>query len=243
MSNVSDIAVIIPVFQEQDSIRQVLSDLERDLGVNGTIYLVADTEDDGTILAAQDFIDRSSINIEIMIQSPDFGPAKALKFGIANSVEPYIVFMTADNSDDTKDIIELVRILKSGKCVASASRYMKNGKHIGGPALKHFLSRTAGVISKFILHSGTSDPTNLFKGVSRDFISSIEVESNFGFTIGLELVAKAQIHKKNAISEIPTIWRERVLGKSTFKFYRWLPTYMYWYCKLIGYRIQSIHKF
>ena len=166
MSKPLDIAVIIPIYEEQDSIQQVLSDLEITLGPTGKIYLVVDNQNDRTIPAVMDFLSKSLLNIQILNQSPNFGPANAITFGIRNSVEPYIVLMTADNSDDSRDIIRIVEILKSGKCVVSASRYMRNGKHIGGPVLKHILSRVAGVFSKFFLCSGTSDPTNLFKGVS-----------------------------------------------------------------------------
>ena len=243
MSKLPDIAVIIPIFEEQDSIQQVLSDLEVALGSTGKIYLVADSQNDGTILVIKDFMSKSSLSIQILNQSPNVGPAKAITFGINNSVEPFIVFMTADNSDDTRDVIRIVEVLKSGKCVVSASRYMRDGKHVGGPILKHILSRVAGILSKVLLQSGTSDPTNLFKGVTRDFISTIHIESNSGFTIGLELVAKAQIHQFNGVSEIPTVWHERVAGTSSFKIYKWLPHYLYWYCMLITYRIRSIFKF
>jgi glycosyltransferase involved in cell wall biosynthesis len=237
-----DIALIIPIFEEQDSIHQVLSDLEITLGPTGKIYLIVDSENDGTIPVVMNFLSKSVLNIQILNQSPNFGPANAITFGIRNSVEPYIVLMTADNSDDTKDIFRIVEILKAGKCVVSASRYMRNGEHIGGPVLKHILSRVAGVVSKFIIRSGTSDPTNLFKGVRRDFISTIEIESNSGFTIGLELVAKAQVHQFNAVSEISTIWHERSAGASSFKIYKWLPTYLYWYCMLIKYKVFSVFK-
>ena len=39
MSKLPDIAVIIPIFEEQDSIQRVLSDLEITVGTAGKIYL------------------------------------------------------------------------------------------------------------------------------------------------------------------------------------------------------------
>ena len=180
MSKLPDIAVIIPIFEEQDSIQRVLSDLEISVGTAGKIYLVADNQNDGTILVVKDFMSESSLSIQILDQSPNFG---------------------------------------------------------------HILSRVAGVVSRFVLRSGTSDPTNLFKGVTRDFISTIQIESKSGFTIGLELVAKAQVHQFNAVSEIPTAWHERTAGKSSFRIYKWLPNYLFWYYMLINYRILSVLKF
>lgn len=236
------IAVIIPIFEEQESIERVLTRLQQVLGSNGKVYLVADNESDSTILQVKKFMSKSPLSIDVLIQYPNSGPAKAIVFGIENSVEHFVIFMTADDSDDVEDIPKLVELLNAGFCLVSASRYMKHGRHIGGPVVKHALSRVAGITSKFILRSGTSDPTNLFKGVDRSFLSSIEIESDFGFTIGLELVAKAQLHQSRGVSEIPTIWKERITGESTFRFIRWLPSYLYWYCRLIQYRALSISR-
>lgn len=234
------ISIIIPIFEEQESIERVLIKLQEVIGSNGKVYLVADNESDSTIFQVKKFMSKSPLSIEVLIQYPNTGPAKAITFGIENSVEPFVIFMTADDSDDVEDIPKLVDLLTQGFCLISASRYMKLGKHIGGPVVKHALSRIAGITSKFILRSGTSDPTNLFKGVNRNFLSSIEIESEFGFTIGLELVAKAQTYQSRGVSEIPTIWKERVAGESTFRFLRWLPSYFYWYCRLIQLRALSL---
>ena len=66
MSKLPDIAVIIPIFEEQDSIQRVLSDLEITVGTAGKIYLVADNQNDGTILVVKDFMSESSLSIQIL---------------------------------------------------------------------------------------------------------------------------------------------------------------------------------
>ena len=235
----SDIAVIIPIHEEEHSIRRVLIDLIQNVGSNVSVYLIADDSKDSTIPIVKTFVSEFDCNIKILIQEYSSGPANAIRTGLKFSSEKYIVLMTADDSDNSKDILPLIEILKSGRLVACASRYAKGGQHIGGPKIKHFLSKSAGLFSMFILRTGTSDPTNLFKAVTRNFVSEIEIESSSGFTIGIELVAKAQLQKENSVSEIPTIWHERKLGKSSFKIYKWLPNYATWYFKLIAYKIYS----
>ena len=78
----------------------------------------------------------------------------------------------------------------------------------------------------------TCDPTNLYKATTRDFLNGITIESKFGFTIGLEFVGKAN-SKKMKITEIPTVWNERKLGFTTFKLIKWLPSYIYWFLRIV----------
>lgn len=227
----SDIAIIMPVFKEQDTIAKVLRDIDQSLTEPVTVYLIADFVSDSTISAAEVASIGLTAQIRFIIQNGARGPASAIKLGIESSTEKYIVFMTADDSDDARDIPLLVSILRTGATVVCASRYAKGGKHIGGPKLKYFLSWLAGQIVRFVKRLDTCDPTNLFKAVTRDFLDTISIESKFGFTLGLELVGKAA-KAGYPVVEIPTIWHERTVGASSFKTLKWLPTYIYWFLRL-----------
>lgn len=232
MAEPCEIAIVIPVFNERNTISKVLSDIDRALTEPATIYLIADSHADNTIPAAR-FVEKElNTKISIIIQDRGRGPASAIKLGIESSKEKYIVFMTADDSDDARDIPLLISLLRSGTSVACASRYAQGGRHIGGPRTKHFLSWLAGWFTRNVMKIRTCDPTNLYKAATKDFLDLITIESKFGFTIGLELVGKANRHSK-LISEIPTVWVERVLGASSFKMLKWLPTYIYWFLRLI----------
>ena len=82
---------------------------------------------------------------------------------------------------------------------------------------------------------GTRDATNSFKAYSRQFINQVGMESDLGFEIGIELVAKARRYRF-PVAEIPTIWLDRTVGKSNFKVIKWLPTYLHWYRYAFGRR-------
>lgn len=232
MADRCEIAIIIPVFNEQDTIGKVLTDIDRSLVEPAIVYLIADTASDSTIPAAELAAKELATQVRFIIQDGARGPASAIKLGIDSSKEQFTVFMTADDSDDARDIPLLISALKSGAAVACASRYAKGGKHIGGPKLKYFLSWLAGRIVRYVKRLNTCDPTNLYKAVTRDFLDNITIESKFGFTLGLELVGKANI-ASYSIVEIPTIWHERTVGTSSFKILKWLPTYSYWFLRLI----------
>ena len=56
----------------------------------------------------------------------------------------------------------------------------------------------------------------------------VGIDSDSGFEIGIELVAKAR-RLRRPVAEIPTIWLERRSGTSNFKVPSWLPRYLKWY--------------
>ncbi len=120
--------------------------------------------------------------------------------------------------------------------MAAASRYMRGGQQIGGPAFKSMLSRLAGVSLHWIARVGTRDATNSFKAYSTAFVHEVGIESDSGFEVGLELVAKAKRLGK-PIAEVPTIWLDRSFvsqGVSNFKLAQWIPKYLRWYVFAFG---------
>ena len=88
------------------------------------------------------------------------------------------------------------------------SRFVKGGKMIGNPFLKALLTR---LVSFFLFYFTTfpiKDPTNSFRLFSKKLINNVKIESDKGFTLSLELAAKAHRLGYKMI-EIPTIWKER----------------------------------
>ena len=71
------------------------------------------------------------------------------------------------------------------------------------------------------------DSTNSFRLFSRELINKVNIESDKGFTLSLELTAKA--HRLGyKIIEIPSIWMERDKGKSRFKLFSFIVPYTKW---------------
>jgi glycosyltransferase involved in cell wall biosynthesis len=156
------------------------------------------------------------------------GPARAIRWGIEHARAPAAVVTMADGSDDVEQIDELCKLVERGVVVAAASRYVSGGQQIGGPMVKSSLSRLAGVSLYWLARVGTRDATNSFKAYSTDFVREVGIESDAGFEIGIELVAKAR-RLRLPVAELPTIWLERARGQSNFAVMRWLPRYLRWY--------------
>ncbi len=133
----------------------------------------------------------------------------------------------ADGCDDPQQIDQLCNLVDRGVVIAAASRYMSSGQQIGG-GFKSLLSRMAGLSLYWLARVGTRDATNSFKAYSTDFVKEVGIDSDAGFEIGIELVAKAR-RLRRPVAEIPTIWLDRDAGTSNFKIAQWLPRYLEWY--------------
>jgi hypothetical protein len=58
------------------------------------------------------------------------------------------------------------------------------------------------------------------------------MESDSGFTMGIEMVAKAK-GLGLPVAEIPTIWLDRANGTSNFRVSRWMVRYLRWYLRAL----------
>jgi dolichol-phosphate mannosyltransferase len=221
------VSIVIPVYDEGDAILGCLDRIFQSVTLPCEILVVYDDPSDSTLPYLEKYAKAESRLVPI--QNTDGpGPARAIRFGIEHARAPVAVVTMADGSDDAEQIDELCKLVERGVVIAAASRYMSGGQQIGGPMVKSTLSRLAGLSLYWLARVGTRDATNSFKAYSTEFVRSVGIESDTGFEIGIELVAKAR-RLGLPIAEVPTIWLERAHGASNFKVARWIPLYLRWY--------------
>ena len=226
------VSVIVPAYEEGEGVVAVLRRLSEAVLLPSEIVVVVDSRDDSTV----SFVEELALEdkrLRVVVNSYGQGPANAIRFGIGASRAPVVVVTMADGCDDPFQIDQLARLVDRGVVVASASRYARGGQQVGGPWLKGFISRFAGLTLHHLARVGTRDATNSFKAYSKAFIERVGIESDQGFEIGIELVAKARRFRQ-PVAEIPTIWLDRAFGTSNFKLIAWLPRYLKWYFYAFG---------
>jgi putative flippase GtrA len=223
-----DLTIIIPVFNEAENIRQAIEKIAANVFVPHTINIVYDTDNDTTISVVQD-IQKKRKNIRLLKNKYGRGALNAIKTGLEEASGTYAVVTMADLSDPPSVINKMFTIAEEKTAdIVCASRYMKGGRQIGGPVLKGLLSRVAGLTLHWFAGVPTHDATNSFKLYRTSFLRKETIESTGGFELGIELVAKAYVHGYK-IHETPTVWADRIAGKSRFKLSQWLPNYLHWY--------------
>jgi dolichol-phosphate mannosyltransferase len=221
------VSIVIPVYNEGEAIEPCLERIFEGVKLACEVLVVYDDPSDGTVPYLEKYA-KNDARVVPTLNAYGSGPALAIRCGIDQARAPIAVVTMADGSDDVHQIDELCRLVDRGVVVAAASRYTSGGQQVGGPPLKSLLSRLAGLSLFWLARVGTRDATNSFKAYSTDFVREVGIESDTGFEIGIELVAKAR-RLRRPVAEIPTIWLERAHGASSFKVVRWIPRYLRWY--------------
>lgn len=231
-------SIVIPAHQEGKEIITVLRRIKELVTVEFECIVVTDSLDDSTNSFINEF-QLKDLRFRLVINQLAPGPANAIKYGIMQSVNDYLIVTMADGSDDPSDVDKLVKLLDRGVAIAAASRYMPGGQQVGAPFWKSTISRFAGLSLFYFRRVGTRDATNSFKGYRKSFIEFVGIDSVDGFEMGLELIAKAKCLKL-PVAEIPTIWLEREHNISKFKLARWIPKYLKWY--FVAFGLKSLTK-
>jgi len=232
------VSVIITAYNEGDAITACLDRVLESVTLPCEVLVVYDAPDDTTAAFVEAYAEKDP-RVVPTLNTYGRGPARAIRFGIDQATAKVAVVTMADGCDDPQQIDQLARLVERGVVVAAASRYMRGGQQIGGPVFKSFLSRLAGLSLHLLARVGTRDATNSFKAYSTDFVREVGIESDSGFEVGLELVAKAKRLGK-PIAEVPTIWLDRSFasqGVSNFKLAQWIPKYLRWYRFAFGRRL------
>jgi dolichol-phosphate mannosyltransferase len=230
-------SVIVPVFNEAAVIGEYCRRAREELPPGYELLICYDFAGDNTLPAVEALSpDRKPDYIRFLLNTLGKGVRYAIDAGMRAAAAPVVVVMMADVSDDFSQVGAMVERVEAGADVVCASRYMPGGKQVGGPRLKKFLSRTAGLTLHRLAGLPTHDPTNSFKAYSKAFLDGTPIESTAGFCLGLELTVKAYLDGRR-VEEVPAVWTDRTAGQSRFRLWKWMPHYLQWYWLAIRHRV------
>jgi dolichol-phosphate mannosyltransferase len=224
------LVIIIPVYNEGDNILRTLREIEACVKTPHQNLLIYDFDTDNTVPVVKRFLLGNRVsNVRLVKNLYGKGVLNAILTGFKSAREDDVVLVTmADLSDDLAIVDPMFMKINDGCDIVCGSRYAKGGQHLGGPKFKKTLSRIAGLTLRFLTRIPTHDVSNSFKMYRNSVVNSINIESRGGFEVGMEILIKSYL-KGHKIAEIPSVWRDRVAGKSNFKLSKWLPEYLRWY--------------
>ena len=225
MNNENELDILIPVFNENETIVTTIKNIKSAVKFNYNILVCYDYDEDPTIkIIKESFPNDLKI---VFVKNFSTGFNNALISGFKNSTGKAILIFMADDHINHNIINLCYEKFKEGNDVVCPSRFIKGGKMYGNPFLKSLLTKLAS----FFLFNFTSfpikDSTNSFRLFSKKIIDMVKIESKKGFTLSLELTAKA--HRLGyKMTEVPTTWMERKKGKSRFKLFSFIIPYIRW---------------
>jgi glycosyltransferase involved in cell wall biosynthesis len=227
------ISIVAPVYNEADNIVPFLRNLEAQVKEPHETLVVYDFPQDDTLPAVA-AMQPPCPNVRLVHNTLGRGVLNAIKAGFQASRGDVVVVMMADRSDEPRDVTGLARLIREGADVVAGSRYARGGRQEGGPFVKRMMSRFAGLSLHYLAGLPVHDATNNFRAYSRRVIEHVPIESSAGFALALELTLKA--HWRGwRLAEVPTTWRDRTAGQSRFRVFAWLPHYLRWYFRALGY--------
>lgn len=224
-ASMADLDIIIPVYNEGGSIREVLDSFQRSVKSRFRVLLCYDHDGDNTLLAVRAY---QNAEFEIIpVKNRRSGAHGAIVTGFQASTAPAVLVMPADDTYNAGLIDLMVEQARQGCDIVAPSRFMKGGRMVGCPWLKAFFVRLSAFVLYHVARLPTYDASNGFRMFSRRVLDLIPIESSIGFTYSIELLVKC--HRLGwRIEEMPALWFERKKGVSRFKVFKWLPGYLRW---------------
>ena len=226
---------VMPVYNESANVERAIAEIYDKVPFAKRVLVVYDFDGDDTVPVVERIAHRFE-GLQLVRNKAACGALNAMKAGIDAARAEVVIITMADLSDDIRIVPTMVRLIcNDGFDVVCASRYMRGGRQIGGPVVKGLLSRLAGISLHLLSGIPTHDATNSFRAYRRSLLNGIEIESRGGFELALELTAKAFVSGAR-VTEVPSVWRERVAGDSRFRLLAWLPQYLKWYWHAVKYQ-------
>ena len=214
------VSVVISTYNERENLAKLVPMIENVFDTNnmtGEIVVVDDNSPDGTSELAKD-LGRKYGNVRLLWRPAKMGPGSAHADGYKFAKGSIIVGMDVDLSHSPYDIPRFVAKINEGYDLVAGSRYIRGGqyevKNFG--TLKKSIASRLGNVLIFIL-SGVPlhDFTTALRGIRREVVDSVETESK-GNSFFMEFIVRAY-RKGFRTTEIPIVFRDRVVGKSKLK--------------------------
>jgi dolichol-phosphate mannosyltransferase len=212
-----NLSIIIPCYNEEDSIPQLitkLEELQKKLPVQyDTTFIFVD---DGSSDTTYDLLDKNrSIfpNCLIIRHEVNRNLGAALKTGI--QAAPYsdlLAFLDSDCTYEPEVIIGMLKFIEAGADFVTVSPYHPLGSVEGVPEWRLFLSKVLSSMYRVILRSNIHTYTAMVRVIKTQLVNPIlSPRNDYSFVAAIFIKA---IRLNYKIVEVPTVLKVRQFGVS-----------------------------
>lgn len=210
----SSISVVVPIFNERDSLVELhgkLCEVLVALGCSYEIILVDDGSTDGSTLVLH-AIQSSDVNVVVVELRRNFGKATALQAGFQVAQGDIVITMDGDLQDDADEIPRFLEMLEDGFDLVSG--WKKNRRD---PITKTLPSRLFNFLTALLTGIPLRDFNCGFKAYRREVIERLDLYGELHRYIPVLAHAKGF-----RVGEIPVRHHPRRHGKSKYRSGRFL---------------------
>tara|TARA_B100001250_G_scaffold385411_1_gene381130 strand:+ start:1380 stop:2093 length:714 start_codon:yes stop_codon:yes gene_type:complete len=228
--NNKKLSIILPVFNEKESLLIMVRLLNSSLKTDTEIIIVHDSLNDNSLESANILINEYE-NVQLVHNKIGPGVKNAIQAGVDKSKNEIILITAVDEIFPIISIEKMLEeILNKNYDFISGTRYSKGGERLGGSLIGSILSRTANKVFNLFSKVPLTDCTTGIKMMKKKVWEDIELTSNpVGWAFAFELSIKTYLKGYN-ISEYPIKSVDRLFGgSSTFKLGPWFKEYLKWF--------------
>ena len=212
------LSVIIPTYNEEKTIREIVDRIKR-VAIPKEIIMVDDGSKDSTPAILDEMKSAANLvpdttNRLVVVHKKNGGKGSALKIGIEAAKGDIIIFQDADLEYDPNDYQALLEPILSGQVqITMGSRlvYKQNIWAKGTPTLRYFLNhlgvRLINMLTNWLYWNRATDYEACYKAFRAAFIKSIPITAD-GFEIDNEIVCKI-LRLGFEIKEVPIHYHPR----------------------------------
>ena len=210
----TELAIIIPTFNEKENIRPLLDKLETALaGVSWEAVFVDDNSSDDTASFVR-AIARKDPRVRCLERVGRRGLSSACIEGMLSTSAPYLAVMDADLQHDETLLPKMLLSLKDDHLeMVVGSRYVDEGKVSDWSQKRILISQLGTKLSQIAIKVDIKDPLSGFFMIERSFFERIVHRlTGKGFKILLDICASSSTPVK--FKELPFQFRNRYAGAS-----------------------------
>ena len=197
------VSVIVPVYNEQATVEQLLRRVE-DLPFRSELIVVDDGSHDGTPGVLERLLKDRLVGLQVITHDQNRGKGAAVRTGIAASRGGVVVIQDADLEYDPHDLPRVVNPVLEGYADVVYGSRLRGG---GEPQRAHMFWHYAGnrlltLITNVLYNTTISDMEVGYKAFRGDLIRSIPLTAN-GFDFEPEVTAKLLRRGDVRLYEVP----------------------------------------
>lgn len=202
------LSVIIPCFNEENNIKELLDRLNNITitNIEKEIIVIDDCSSDSSKRVLKE--NKDKIN-QLICHEKNMGKGAAIRTGIQYATGDYIIIQDADLEYNPKEYEKLLKPLENKECdVVYGSRF-KNHEYKKGYLINRIANSFLTKFSNLFTHYKLTDMETCYKLFKSEIIKKIELEENrFGF----EAEITSKLKRVNAkIVEIPIQYEPRTV--------------------------------
>ncbi|MFH0738960.1 MAG: glycosyltransferase family 2 protein [Candidatus Omnitrophota bacterium] len=195
------LSVIVPVYNEAGTIRQILEKI-RLIAIDKEIIVVDDGSNDGTGKILRELEEDS---VKIIHHPTNRGKGAAVLTGLNNAASEFVIIQDADLEYDPADYLKLVAAIQEGGADIILGARFTRGYH--GLMVHKMGNRFLTMLLNILFRSNLNDCFTCYKLFRRETINRLDLKSQ-GFDIETEIVSKA-LRSKLRIKEVPITYHPR----------------------------------